>query len=134
MQFKVPQFIDIESKIIGSLTFKQVIYIGGAGGMAYVLLKALPIFLAIPLIVIVGSFGWALAFYPKQKLGKPFIEVTEAAFKYFIKGRLYIWKRGKRKEKIVEEEIKKEPTLSIPKVSTGKLREVSKELEVGGNR
>jgi len=132
MQFKVPQFIEMESKIIGSLTFKQVVYVGGSIGISYVLLKILPTFLSVILIVIVLTFGWALAFIPKQKYGKPFIAITEAAFKYFIKERLYVWKRGERKPETKEMEISGvTPVLSVPKISEGKLREASKKLEVG---
>jgi hypothetical protein len=29
MQFRVPQFIDIEDKLFGPLTFKQFIYLAG---------------------------------------------------------------------------------------------------------
>ena len=32
MRFQVPQFIEIESKIFGPLTFKQFIYLAGGGG------------------------------------------------------------------------------------------------------
>ncbi len=132
MQFKVPQFIEMESKIIGSLTFKQVVYVGGSVGISYVLLKILPTFLSIILIIVVLIFGWALAFLPKQKYGKPFIAIVEAALKYFIKERLYVWRRGERKPEVKEEEVEGvEPVLSIPKVSEGKLREASKKLEVG---
>jgi len=133
MQFKVPQYIEMESKIIGQFTFKQVVYIGGALGMSYVLFKILPALLALPVAGAIVLFTWALVFFPKQKFGKPFIEITESAVKYIAKSRLYTWKRSapkpitQTKEKI----IKKEPLLSIPKISTGKLKDVSKNLEVG---
>ncbi len=132
MQFKVPQFIEMESKIIGSLTFKQVVYVGGSVGISYVLLKILPAFLSIILIIVVLIFGWALAFLPKRKYGKPFISIVESAFKYFIKERLYVWKRGERKPETEEEEIAGiDPVLFIPKISEGKLQETAKKLEVG---
>jgi len=50
MQFQVPQFIEVEDKIIGPLTFKQFVFVGGGFGMAYVLWRVLPILLAAPLI------------------------------------------------------------------------------------
>lgn len=131
MQFKVPQFIEMESKIFGPLTFKQAIYIGGALGISYVLLKILPNIIAVPLIGAVALFGWALAFYPKQKFGKPFIEITEAAFKYITKGRLYTWKRNDREPQKDTDEETLEPLLSIPKISGGKLSSTSKDLEMG---
>ncbi len=133
MQFKVPQFIEMESKIVGQFTFKQVVYIGGALGVSYVLFKVLPMLLALPIAGVVVLFSWALVFFPKQKFGKPFIEITESAFKYITKSRLYTWKRGRPEPKMETREkiIKREPILSIPKVSTGKLKDISKNLEVG---
>ena len=37
MRFEVPQFIDIEDKIIGPLTWRQFIYLGGGVGGAVVI-------------------------------------------------------------------------------------------------
>jgi hypothetical protein len=36
MQFRVPQFIDIEDKILGPLTWGQFAYCLGAGGVIYI--------------------------------------------------------------------------------------------------
>ena len=36
MRFEVPQFVDIEDKIFGPLTFKQFIYIAGGAGVSVV--------------------------------------------------------------------------------------------------
>jgi len=123
----------MESKILGNFTFKQAIYMGGSLGISYVLLKILPTLLSIPLIILVLLFGWALAFLPKRKYGKPFIEIVEAAFRYIVKVRLYTWKREEPKPKAMEEETaRKEPLLSVPKISGNKLSGISKDLEVGG--
>ena len=132
MQFKVPQFIEVESKIIGPLTFKQAIYVGGSLGFSYVLLKVLPTFLSVPSIILVLLFGWALAFLPRRKYGKTFIEIVEAAFKYIVGARLYTWKRGvlePKKEGVSDDN---EPLLFVPKISSGKLDKVSKDLELAG--
>ena len=135
MQFNVPQFIEMESKIIGSLTFKQVIYIGGSLGISYVLVKVLPMFIAVPIIIVVLIFGWALTFLPKQKYGKPFISIVEAAFRYITRNRLYTWKREPKKPKATENTINTQaPTISVPKISGNKLSGLSKNLEVGDSQ
>ncbi len=36
MEYQVPQFIEVEDKIIGPLTLKQFIYVAGASGLAVV--------------------------------------------------------------------------------------------------
>lgn len=37
MQFQVPQFIEVEDKIFGPLTFKQFVYIAGGVALMYLL-------------------------------------------------------------------------------------------------
>ena len=59
MQFQVPQFIEVEDKIFGPLTFKQFIYMGGGLSTAYVFWHLLPIYIAAPLIL--ASVGLAAA-------------------------------------------------------------------------
>ncbi len=136
MQFKVPKFIEMESKIFGPLTFKQFLYVGGGAGLSYALLKLLPIILAIPLIIIIALFAWSLAFTRKDKYGKPFVEITESAFKYFIKARLYTWKRTPKKEvEVVEKDYSHEnPLLSIPKITVGKLSDKLNNIETNQNK
>jgi hypothetical protein len=63
MQFKVPQFIDIEDKLFGPFTFFQFAYMIGGGGMAFILYKVLPFGLAIVPIIIVVSLSLLLVFY-----------------------------------------------------------------------
>jgi len=62
MQFQVPQFIEVEDKIFGPLTFKQFVYMAGGAGLAYLLWRVLPFLLAAPLIMGAIGLGAALAF------------------------------------------------------------------------
>ena len=90
MQFKVPQFLDIEDKIFGPFTFRQFVYLAGGAGICFVLYKWLGLILgAIPILAIAG-FSASLAFYRPNN--KPFINMLEAGFKYFTQNKLYIWK------------------------------------------
>ena len=135
MEFKVPQFIDIEDKIFGSFTFIQVIYVVGAGAMSYVLWTTIPSFLTfikVPLVAGVVGLALALAFYPKEKYGKPFVEILEASFKFFfLKSKLYTWRRIPKKQ-IVKKEEEKKPSVSIniPSISESKLKDLSWSLDV----
>ncbi len=63
MRFQVPQFIEIEDKIFGPLTFKQFIYLLGGGGAVFILYVFLPIYLMVFLAIPVALFALALAFY-----------------------------------------------------------------------
>lgn len=90
MEYQVPQFIEVEDKIIGPLTLKQFIYIAGAAGLCIVFFAYLQIILAIFLSLPVVALAVALAFYRLN--GKPFIQVLEAGFNYYVGAKLFLWK------------------------------------------
>src|SRR4051812_17455262 len=91
MRFHVPQFIDVEDKIFGPLTFKQFVYLTGGTGGAYLIYRLLPALLGDPLALGVFGLGLALAFYHPNN--RPFSSTLEAAFNYVISSKLYIWKK-----------------------------------------
>lgn len=97
MQFQVPQFIDIEDKIVGPLTLKQFLYLAGNAALAYVFYTIIPI-AAIGVLVAIAflSFGGLLAFYKYNN--RPFIKVVSSVFFYYFRPRLYIWRPRKIKE------------------------------------
>ena len=104
MQFQVPQFIDIEDKIVGPLTLKQFLYLAGNGALAYVFYTVIPM-TAIGVLIAIAflSFGGLLAFY--QYNNRPFIRLVSAFFFYYLKPRLYIWKPRKQeaeKKRVVD--------------------------------
>lgn len=127
MQFQIPQFIEVEDKIFGPLTFKQFIYLVGGGGISFVIYSVLPFFLAILLIAPVMALSLALAFYKINN--KPFIEVMEAAFKYALGGKLYIWKKSERAA-VHKEAVSAAQNLYVPKISDSKLKDLSWSLDV----
>lgn len=91
MQFEVPQFIDIEDKIFGPLTWRQFLYLGGGVGMGVVLFFTSPFFvfllIGLPLALLAG----ALAFYPVNN--RPFSFFLEAVFNYLGSSKLYLWRK-----------------------------------------
>lgn len=96
MQFRVPQFIDVEDKIFGPLTLKQFFYLLGAGGMAFLFFKLIPIkIVAIALTIPISGFFIALAFVRIND--RPFIDFAESVFSFMMKGKIYIWKQPKQK-------------------------------------
>ena len=57
--------------------------------------------------------------------------VLEAAFNYYIKDRLYIWKKVPKKGVVKKEEIVDElPSTFVPRLSESKLKELSWGLDV----
>ena len=95
MQYHIPQYIDIEDKLFGPLTLKQAIYVAGGAGGIYLVWRIVPyIFISAPLMFGIGLLTWALAFYPKEKLGRPFIEILDRIQLYDTR-KLYTWKTTK---------------------------------------
>lgn len=91
MRFEVPQFIEIEDKIFGPLTWKQFIYLAGGAGFGIVAFFMLPFLFFVILAIPVGALSAALAFYPVNN--RPFSIFLESVYRYFSGNRLYLWRR-----------------------------------------
>ena len=129
MKFQVPQFIEIEDKIFGPLTFKQFIYIAGAAGICAILFTLLPKFLAILFSIPVAALGVSLAFYKVNE--RPFALLIEDFLKFHIGGKLYIWKKTEPKpNEPIKLGSKPLEQLYVPKLSGSKLRDMTFELDV----
>ena len=87
MQYQVPQFIEIEDKIFGPLTFKQFAYVAGGGAMCFMAYRFLPIYISILIIIPIGGFSLALAFYKVNN--RAFIFMVESAVRFFFSKKLY---------------------------------------------
>lgn len=92
MRFEVPQFIDVEDKIFGPLTFKQFVYIAGGAGLAYVAYRLIPS--PFSYIVALGFIALGLLFAFYKINNQTFTDIAQAWITYQIKGKLYIWKRA----------------------------------------
>ncbi|MCR4306850.1 MAG: PrgI family protein [Candidatus Yonathbacteria bacterium] len=133
MQFQVPQFIEVEDRIFGPLTFKQFIYLVGGAGICFVLYIILPFFFAVLLIIPFAGFSLALAFYKINN--RPFISVVESALNYTLKGKLYVWKKVAIKPSTQKGGNAKpaSQSLELPKLSDSRLKELSWSLDVHQN-
>jgi hypothetical protein len=132
MRFQVPQFIEVEDKIFGPLTFKQFIYIAGSVGIAIVLFVFLPTFLAILISIPIVVFGAMLSFYRMN--GKPFIEIVEAFIRYSLGGKLYLWQKEEKKPEHHEVGAGPAPEVYVPKLSDSKLKDLSWSLDIKNNQ
>lgn len=100
MQFEVPQFIEIEDKIIGPLTWKQFVYMaGGVGAIIILFVIDIPFFIFLILSILIAALSSSLAF---QKVNnRPFSIFLETAVHYFTKSKLYLW-RKEQAQSIIE--------------------------------
>lgn len=91
MRQEVPQFIDVEDKLFGPLTFKQFLYLVGGGGLAYVAYKLVPFPFSFVVMAPIVIIAIALAFYKMN--GRPFVEIMQAWIGFKLKRRLYVWRK-----------------------------------------
>lgn len=92
MRFEVPQFIEIEDKIFGPLTWKQFVYVAGGAGLAAVLFFFTPFIIFLILGIPVLGLTFLLSFYPVNN--RPFANFLEAAVRYFKGTKLYLWRKS----------------------------------------
>lgn len=129
MQYQVPQFIEIEDKIFGPFTFKQFAYIVGGSALCYFAYRFLPLFIAIFIIIPVGSLSAALAFYKVNR--RPFIFVLESAIRFLLGKKLYIWQKSEPKPgEDAPKQIVNASKILVPKLSNSKLRDLTWSLDI----
>lgn len=131
MKYQVPQFIEVEDKIIGPLTLKQFIWLVGGAGMSFVVYNFLPLFISIILIGIIIPLSLALAFYKVNN--KPFIDMLESAVSYYSKPNLYIWKKEYKTPTQSDVNKTQNAQVYVPKLSNSKLKDLSWSLDVKQN-
>ena len=130
MRYQVPQFTDVEDKIFGPLTLKQFVYVAGGAGLGFIIWNFLPSLLALPLALGVLGFAASLAFIKINK--KPLIVIMEAAFKYFIHTKLYLWNKNyqKTKKKKGADATLPSAQLTAPALSENKLKSLAWSLDI----
>ncbi|MBI2097833.1 MAG: PrgI family protein [Candidatus Vogelbacteria bacterium] len=131
MNFQVPQFIEVEDKIFGPLTFKQFVYLAGGGGAVFMAYALLPIYLSVWLMIPLAVLALALAFYKVNN--RPFINVLESAFRYALTHKLYLWKKQPKAVEPTTITLGREKPTAIPKLSQSKLRDLAWSLDVKEN-
>lgn len=91
MQFQIPQFIEVEDKIVGPLTLKQFLYLAGAGGISFILFFILQTWLWILATMLLAAVAMPAAFIKYN--GQPLPKIAWQALSFFWRPRLYIWQR-----------------------------------------
>lgn len=89
--FSVPQFIDVEDKIAGPLTWRQLLWMIGMGITLLVIYNTIGtvgfLIVAVPIILLFC----ALAFYRPQ--GQPLIVFLYHGITYFFRPKVAVWER-----------------------------------------
>lgn len=132
MQFRVPQFIDMEDKVLGPFTLKQFGYMVGAGGFSFLLWTLIPIkFISVLLIIPVAGLFLSLAFVKFNN--RSFGEILESAFSYYTGAKIYTWKQPemKKEETSVDQVVARtQKEIIIAKTNRDKIHDISLGLDV----
>lgn len=121
-QFQIPQFINIEDKVIGPLTIKQFLWLLAGGGICFVLWTALPLIIFLMLGIPVAILFLGLAFLKIH--GRPFIYFITSAIAYFFRPKMLLFNKPQKKQrKVFEEEVveKEKPLAKATKSDLEKL-------------
>jgi hypothetical protein len=128
MRFQVPQFIDIEDKIFGPLTWKQFIFVGGGMGMGVVLFFVAPFFIFFIAGIPIAGLAFLLAFYPVNN--QPFSRFLESAFYYLKKQKMYFWRKKNTGVYNDLEAANAGSPSYMPPSNTGNISSLSRRLEL----
>jgi hypothetical protein len=91
MQFQVPQYIDVEDRIVGPLTLKQFFYIATGFLLIFVTFFVLATWLWLITSTIIAAASLALALVKYN--GRPLLTITTAALRYYFNARVYAWQK-----------------------------------------
>ena len=127
-QYQVPQFIDIEDKIVGPLTIRQFIYLAVGGAISVIAFYILNLFFFVLVAAPVIVLSLAMAFLKIN--GVPFPKVTTDGLNYLAKPRLYIWKQLPPERKSSAGESRTNTTAKIPKLTESKLQDIAWSLDI----
>ena len=131
MNFQVPQFIEVEDKIFGPLTFKQFVYLAGGAGAIFIIYALLPFWLGVWLMIPLALLALALAFYKVNN--RSFVYVLEHGFRYLLGAKLYLWRRQDSVAEATSIVLGAERPMAIPKLSQSKLRDLAWSLDIKEN-
>lgn len=129
MMFSVPQFIDVEDKIVGPLTWKQLGWMIGLGVVIMVLFRyfdtALFIVLAIPTVLVFVAF----AFYKPN--GFPMTTFVFYFILFLFRPKIAIWRRSaEAKPEVKPRDVSlSNKTAQSKKMSEGSLRTFAEILD-----
>lgn len=134
MRYQVPQFVDVEDKIIGPFTLKQfLIYM--TAGMSLVpiyLLTDLSLFITLAL----PTIGIAAAFAHIKINGKSLFVTIINAVNYFTKSQVYVWRRTPTPHTLTIKDPQWEELLigrEIARQELSSLTSIAQYLETDGN-
>ena len=114
--FNVPQYIDVEDKIAGPLTGKQLLWMFGMGAALLILWNMLDQTTFLIVAFPVAALFVALAFY--RPYNQPLITFIFSAASFIFHPKLYVWERtiSKASKRQLSKNMKEEIKISEKKM------------------
>ena len=130
MQYQVPQFVDLEDRIIGPLTLKQFLYLAFAAAVLFVLWFLLNFYIWIIIAIPVIALATAFAFLKIND--RPFVYFVLSFIRYFAKPKLYIFSSAPKetRKEFVSEKQTEAPQITGNKLTPSKLKELALNLDL----
>lgn len=91
MRYQVPQFLEMESSLIGPLSLRQFLFIVIPSGIVYFLRFFLHLGYVIVLGIIIIPLGLLCAFYKIN--GRPFYYAMFSFVSFAVKPQIYVWRK-----------------------------------------
>lgn len=133
MQYVIPQFIDVEDKIIGPIAVRQFIIIIITALACFLFYKLFDFWLFILLAILTVAIGGALAFLKVN--GRPFHYFILNLFATSKKPKLRVWQKIVSSEDLKQAEEKKDIIVPIPAkkpMVRSRLAELALIVDTGG--
>ena len=127
MRFEVPQFIEIEDKIIGPFTWKQFVYLAGGGGILLVLFLTAPLIIFAIVGLPIGALAFSLAFHRINN--RPFSIFLESFVHYLTNTKLYLWRKEHEQSIVYKEDEEMTPIATLSYTHKGSLSSLANKLE-----
>lgn len=134
MQFPVPQFTDVEDRIIGPLTLKQFGIVFGAGivlFLAYSITKSVFVLVVVGILVGLPALGVAFA----RPNGRPMYTMIGSFINFILSPKVLVFKKEaitEEQEKEGKKDNKKEPVLKAEAEAMdpkARIKEINRILE-----
>ncbi|NTV41495.1 MAG: PrgI family protein [Candidatus Moranbacteria bacterium] len=133
MLINVPQYTDVEDKIVGPLTMKQLGWFIVLGIILIIFWNVLPGILFFLFGFPIALLFVALAFY--KPYGQPLGNFIIFGVLYFFRPKVYVWKRTMEKEQVVKKAEKLEVTnFAEKKVTSETLKNLASLLDSEGSQ
>lgn len=130
MQFVVPQFIEVEAKIIGPISARQFIEVVVSLALCFAWYKIFNMYVFIPLIFLTCAFCGIMAF----------AKVNSQAMHYFVlnliqtfkRPRLKVWQRTLYQKQELAVQVVKQQIAEKPEITESRLASMSLMVDTGG--